>query len=132
MVALVGPLGPVLQNVHDALQLSLLSPHHYSDGMFLDDGESPVMRTSTDAALERHAAATRGRVPFFVLVRKLEEAAAALRSGRDTALEEVARNVTDLSNLDEQLATAKSSLQTKTATIDKLVSVSRQANSDLA
>lgn len=132
MVALVGPLGPVLQNVHDALQLCLLSPHHYSDGMFMDDGESPAMRTSTDAALERHAAATRGRVPFFVLVRKLEEAAAALRNERDGALEDVARNVIDLGNLEEQLATAKSSLQTKTATIDKLVRASRRADPLLA
>jgi chromosome segregation ATPase len=60
-------------------------------------------------------------VPFFVLVRKLEEAAAALRMERDTALEEVARNQVDLTNLDEQLTTAKSQLQVKTATIDKLV-----------
>lgn len=121
MVNLVGPLGPVLQNVHDALQLSLLSTHKFADGMFIDDDQSPTARKMADAALEKHAAATRGRVPYFVLVRKLEEAAAALRSERDQALEEVARNKADMSNLEEQLATAKSSLQTKMATIDKLM-----------
>lgn len=61
------------------------------------------------------------RVPYFVLVRKLEEAAAALRIERDAALEEVGRNVADLTNLDEQLLAAQAQLQTKTATIDKLL-----------
>ena len=69
----------------------------------------------------RVLAAAAGRVPFFVLVRKLEEATAALRLERDTALEEVGRNKVDLRNLEEQLSTARAQLQGKTATIDKLV-----------
>ena len=32
MLPLLGPLAPVLRNVHDALQLCLLSDQHYSDG----------------------------------------------------------------------------------------------------
>ena len=121
MVGLVGPLGSTLQNIHDALQLCLLSPHHYSDGIMLDDKESPAHARGGNTAFERHAAATHGRVPFFVLVRKLEEATAALRRERDTALEEVARNNADLANLEEQLSTAKASLNVKSATIDKLM-----------
>jgi chromosome segregation ATPase len=62
-----------------------------------------------------------GRVPYFVLVHKLEEAAAALRLERDSSLEEVSRNQADLTNLDEQLTTAKEQLQIKTATIDTLM-----------
>ena len=54
-------------------------------------------------------------------VRKLEEAAAALRLERDNALEEVERNQTDLGSLEQQLATAKTLVQQKSATIDKLM-----------
>jgi hypothetical protein len=33
MLPLLGPLAPVLQNVHDALSLCLLSEQHYTDGL---------------------------------------------------------------------------------------------------
>jgi len=68
------------------------------------------------AGIERFA-----RVPFFVLVGKLEEMGQGLRLQRDEAREEVARNQVEIANLEEQLATAKAHLQQKNATIDKMM-----------
>jgi len=132
MLPLLGPLAPVLQNVHDALSLCLLSEHHYTDGLGGQQhghggtgNSNPSPARTYECVTDREnpptPKASHGRVPYFVLVRKLEEAAAALRLERDAALEEVARNQADLTNLDEQLTTAKTQLQVKTATIDKLM-----------
>ena len=134
MMPLLGPLAPVLRNVYDALMLCLLSQNYYTDGTFMDDPSSPARwgpAADEQRAFENVAAAA-GRVPFFVLVRKLEEATAALRLERDTALEQVARHQIDLRQLDDQLATAKAQLQGKTATIDKLVREHAQLETDLA
>ena len=136
MLPLLGPLAPVLQNIHDALSLCLLSETHYSEAAFLNDASSPLRTKSAPAGRGtarggRSSSSRRqpdgdggggiGRVPYFVLVRKLEEAAAALRLERDNALEEVTRHEADLANVDEQLSKAKAQLQQKTATIDKLM-----------
>ena len=105
MLPLLGPLAPVVQNVHDALELCLLSEHHStaaeppaekrskpSAAPIIDrfrTGSAPD-KPPPPTAISRHS-----RVPYFVLVRKLEEAAAALRLERDSALEEVSRNVAE-------------------------------------
>ena len=119
MLPLLGPLAPVISNVHDALQLCLLSEHHYEAAYAdqLNESSSSTsarkMRRNQRAAAHQQKLQGRGRVPYFVLVRKLEEAAAALRLERDTALEEVSRNQADLTNLDEQLTAAKAQLQVR-------------------
>jgi len=61
------------------------------------------------------------RVPYFVMVRKLEEATVALQNERDDAMQELERTQVDVLNVDEQLGTARSQLQAKTTTIDKLM-----------
>lgn len=115
MLPLLGPLAPVIRNVHDALELCLLSEHHYSDdGLAAAALTTPSPRSARrNAGTSAHQATGHRRVPYFILVRKLEEAAAALRLERDTALEQVGRNVADLTNLDEQLIAAKAQLQVK-------------------
>lgn len=179
MVPLLGPLGTVLQTVHDALELCTLSEQPSTDSLAaslaaaaqprpteaLTDrltatypptsasvsaderervtlaaaataaaaassttGSPPFTRFSSAppgvtvrAASAPPASAPTEYVPYFVLVRKLEEEASALQSERDKALDEIERNGEDLSALDEQLATAKEQLTAKTKTIDKLV-----------
>lgn len=179
MVPLLGPLGPVLQTVHDALGLCVLSEESSAEGLVagfdeaaaaakaeptwptavaLADGQWPANASAAAAAATRltssssnaasaalavptsseagsgvgptaplgarfpGGAAVKGqRVPYFLLVRKLEEERVLLRQERDRALDEVVRGSEDLTNLDEQLSTAREQLHAKTKTIDKLV-----------
>lgn len=74
MLPLLGPLAPVLRNVHDALQLCLLSDQHYSDA-----ASTPRRSDETLTGRTLQHVASHKRVPFFILVRKLEETAAAVQ-----------------------------------------------------
>jgi len=126
LVPLMGPLAPMLSKVHDALQLCLLSEPRHSEQVDAA-GASPPGGASDECA--PHGPPLSGasrerahvRVPYFVLMRDLEEAAAALQLARDSVREGLSRSVTDIANLDEQLATAKAQLKVKTATIETLM-----------
>ena len=73
MLPLLGPLAPVLSNVHDALQLCLLSEHHYEAAYAdqLNESSSSTsarkMRRNQRAAAHQQKLQGRGRVPYFVL-----------------------------------------------------------------
>ena len=130
MLPLLGPLAPVLRNVHDALELCLLSEQHYESGaatdVAADTAAAPAQASPRLLRIQRRSgggapSSGHSRVPYFVLVRKLEEAAAALRLERDSGQEEVGRTAGDLVNLEEQLQAAKTQLQGKTSTIEKLM-----------
>jgi len=72
-------------------------------------------------AASRPDSASLAKTPYFLLVRELDEEQSALRQERDRALDEIARGSEDLTNLDEQLDTAREQLHSKSKTIDKLV-----------
>ena len=158
IIPLLGPLKPVLHDVHQTLCLCLLTKGREGSEA-LGKPESREERLHREAR-ERAPASTEGRLPYFVLTRQvmparrlarrpcvllgpcarpcwfaqagspiwvqcacaqLEETVTALRLERDNALDDVRRTHEDVANLDEQLATAKAQLHTKTSTIDKLV-----------
>lgn len=189
MLPLLGPLGPVLQNVHDALQLCLLSDQHYGDievvgsdcgagssaaqvsaaGMAGDSqtpraigrgalfgspsprvkqdggagegtprngnpawrgsgGEDPARRTRSHSA----ASSVRfNRVPYFVLVRKLEEANEEMRRERDASIRAVSDHQKELSDLNAQLSEANAQLDQKTSSIQKLMAEQAMLESEL-
>lgn len=168
MVPLLGPLGPVLQNVHEAMQVCLLSDQHYGNiypsergaekaptGRSLRHGVGPFpVRVSADSTARDGSASPRvgaprhdddddpawcgscggerarghaagfgvrfNRVPYFLLVRKLEEANRIMRTERDASIKAVSDNHKHFSSVSTKLAVANERLSVKTATIEKL------------
>lgn len=117
---LLGPLEPVLGRLLRSLELCLLS-------------QELCDKPPSECAHERPAGALRGigKLPFFVLAQRLDEAALALRDEHDAARVKCEEQQADLVQLEEAMRAAKLQLQQKTAVIDKLIADHTQISEEL-
>lgn len=133
---LMGVLAPVLGRVISALELCLLSQEHFSDcGGEVERGHTPAERPRAGGSGGEPPAREPPRyqrVPFYVLVKKLQDTAASLREERDSALHRVSCNEADMLNIEEHLSVARGQLEQKTKTIDKLLRETELQKAELA